>query len=202
MRAGRGSVVPGKASGVWPVWARRLAGLALAFHLAAIVAGALGSLPSSPLEQRIAAQFSRYFELIDQGYSYRYYAPEPPPTPVIEAVMHYADGHPDRTVRLPDRSARPRLLYQRQLALANSLFVEYAAAREQGERHAHWAPSYARHLGRMHGCTSVTFLLKRHLIPDPARIVTAESEGRPAGIDDAEFYTVPERIGDYACDGS
>ena len=72
----------------WPGWARTVVTLVLLFHLAAVLAGALGVPPSSELEQAIADGFSPYFDLMDLGYSYRFYA-EPPPTPVVTATIQY-----------------------------------------------------------------------------------------------------------------
>ena len=116
----------------WPSWARRLVTAGLLFHLAAVVAGALGVPPSSELERRIADLFTPYHDLVDQGYAYRYYA-EPPPTPVITATLRFGDGRPDETVRLPGRSlGGPRMRHQRQLALANALFADVQEAKRHG----------------------------------------------------------------------
>ena len=49
---------------------------------------------------RIAEVFTPYHDLVDLGYSYRYYA-EPPPTPVVTATLEFGDGRPEETVRLP-----------------------------------------------------------------------------------------------------
>src|SRR5690348_10553311 len=57
----------------WPGWARVVATAVLLFHLAAVLAGALGVPPSSELERVIADGFSPYFDLMDLGYSYRFY---------------------------------------------------------------------------------------------------------------------------------
>ena len=62
----------------------------------------VGVPPSSELERAIADGFSPYFDLMDLGYSYRFYA-EPPPTPVVTATIQYGDGRPEETVRLPGR---------------------------------------------------------------------------------------------------
>jgi hypothetical protein len=195
----------GKSCGlVWPLGLRVLVTLVVLIHAWAIVIGGWSSPPSSELEVRLAEMFHNYYDLIDQGYSYRYYAPEPPPTPVVTATIHYADGRVEN-IRLPDRGTRPRLLYQRELALANALFVEVDQARRQrGEvGHGPWAQSYARHLGKQHpGAQRVTLSLQFHLIPDLGRVRAQwEATGRVPDLDAPEFYTVPERIGDYPCDG-
>ena len=121
----------------------------------------------------MAQAFAPYHQWIDQGYAYRYYAPEPGPTPVVTATLHFTDGRPDATVRLPERGLKPRLRYQRQLALANHLAVDFEQARLQtGDgRRSRWAASYARHLCKTHpGCAGVTLFVQSHLIPDPERV--------------------------------
>lgn len=193
----------------WPRWARRLVTLALGLHLLAIVAAALAQPPASPLVRAIAGLFGPYYELIDQGYSYRYYAPEPPPTPVVEARLHFADGRPDQTIRLPDRAARPRMLYQRQLALANHLYVEFAALRNlpgdlppEARPVARWGPSYARHLGHVHGCAEVSLHVTMHLVPPIGLVHQRQTDGQAVDLDAEEFYQVPELIGVFPCDAS
>jgi hypothetical protein len=192
-------------SAAWPAWTRVVVTLVVLVHAWAIWVGAWASPPSSPLQQRIADKFRGYYDVLDQGYAYRYYAPEPPPTPIVMATIHYADGRTE-VVRLPDRGTRPRMLYQRELALANALFIEVDQARQQhGEiGHGLWAQSYARHLGKTHlGAKSVTLTLQLHLIPDPARVEEQlRTTGKAPDLDAAEFYTVPERIGEYPCDAS
>jgi len=191
--------------GSWPAWARRVVSVALVFHILAILAGAFAAAPSSALERDVVRLFAPYHHLIDQGYAYRYYAPEPGPTPVATATIRYADGRADEIVRLPDRGARPRLRYQRQLALANHLVADFETARSvtgDGSR-SPWARSYARHLARTRpGCTSVILYAQSHLIPEPERVREALSApGHPrVDLDADEFYTTPERIGEFPCD--
>lgn len=190
----------------WPVWARVTASLALMFHISAVVAGSLGVPPSSDLERGLANLFTAYHDLMDQGYAYRYYA-EPPPTPVVTATLEFGDGLPARTVRLPGRDVPgPRLRHQRQLALANALFADYQDAKHasgRGER-SRWARAYAKHLCRANpGCRSVTLRAQRHMMPDLARTrETLSARGaKPIDLFDESFFTTPERIGDYPCDG-
>lgn len=191
----------------WSRWAKVVASLAIALHLVSILAAALATPPASPLEVGVAGLFSGYHQLIDQGYSYRYYAPEPPPTPVMEARLRFSDGRPEQTIRLPDRSTRPRMLYQRELALANHAFQEWNASRGPGGSEApgarRWVASYARHLGRVHGCEEVVFYVTMHLIP-PVGVVQRElAEGaRVVDPDEERFYETPQLMGVYPCDGS
>jgi hypothetical protein len=188
----------------WPAWARWVVSVALLLHMGAILAGAVSVPPSSDLLRGIAARFAHYYELIDQGYGYRYYT-EPPPTAVIQARLRFADGREERVVRLPDPAQGPRLRYQRHLALAHHLFEDFRLAKEApgGPAPSRWAASYARHLCRANpGCSGVTLYLVMHLIPDlPLVRETASRPGAtPIDVDDERFFTVPERIGDYSCD--
>ncbi len=126
--------------------------------------------------------------------------------------MRFDDGRPERTIRLPDRDARPRMLYQRQLALANHLFVEHNQRKqfatvphaEHQPPPALWGPSYARHLGAVYGCSEVSLYASLHLIPSIERTRQAleGADGEGIDLDDDEFYSVPERIGVFPCDAS
>lgn len=200
---GAGKTAPGG----WSTTAKVAASLAIGFHSLAVLAGVWGAPPASRFERQVAQAFAPYNELIDQGYSYRYYI-DPPPTPIILATVKFQDGRPDKPVRIPDPEVRPRLLYQRQLSLANSLSEDFEDARRHGEAdHSRWARAFAKHLGAVNpGATSVVLQRRFHLIPELGEIARELAE-RPysrKGIDlDAErYYTAPERIGEFPCDGS
>ncbi len=201
--SGADSEAPGR--GAWPAWARVSVSLVLLYHMAAVLAGAVGVPPSSELEQGIADWFTPYFDLMDMGYSYRYYA-EPPPTPVVTATLQYDNGRPEETVRLPARDlAGPRMRHQRQLALANSLYtdVQEAKLRTRDASQSRLARAYARHLCRSRpGCRMVTLRVQQHLIPDPQRVRETISEPGGARFDlfAERMFTTPEWIGDYPCD--
>lgn len=207
-RAARDANEPeGAGDAGWPVWARWVVTIVLVLHGVALAAAVVGSMPpSSLLQQSLARQFVPYYDIIDQGYAYHYYAPEPPATPVVVATVHFADGRPDEVVRIPERGVRPRLRYQRQLALATWLFMDYQDARMSGGdgSKSRWARSYARHLCQTRpGCASVTLHVKMHLIPDLRDVGARLESGRGSrvDIDSDEFYDVPQWIGDFTCDG-
>lgn len=186
-------------AGNWPPWSRYLVTAVILFHLGALLAGSFAKEPASFLEKGMAGAYAWYFQAIDQGYSYRFYAPEPGPTPVVTATIRHPDGR-EESVRLPDRKVKPRLRYQRQLALANHLVAAHREAGAHGEASL-YARSYARHLARTHpGCTTVTLFTQDHLIPMPGQVLAKVEAGVPVDLDDEEFYTVPERIGEFPCD--
>jgi hypothetical protein len=195
---------PGK---TWPVWARWTASAAILFHVAAVLAGALGAPPSSKLEHDAAEFFEAYHQAVDQGDAYRYYSSAFPPTPVVTATLTFADGRTEKTVRLPERGLRPRLLYQRQLALAHGLMEDYEAARrDSGDgSKSRWAHSFATHLCRSNpGCSSVSLELKMHEVPRIERVqhLLSRPEPEPVDLDSDEFYSDPRHIGVFPCDAS
>jgi hypothetical protein len=195
-----GGRVPG---GGWPVGVRWLVSAILIFHVSAILVGALSSPPSSLLERSLADIFAPYFQVIDQGYAYRYYSPEPPPTPVVTATVHFTDGRRDEAVRLPRKATFPWLLRQRQLALANHLYTDSQAATLEGgdASRSRWGHSYARHLAHTHpGCSSIVLTAQLHLIPEVERVreLLTKPGSKRVDLDAEEFYTTPERIGEYA----
>jgi hypothetical protein len=96
------------------------------------------------------------------------------------------------------------MLKQRELALANHLSEDVRAAGQlTGDpSQSRWAQSFARHLGRTHpGARSVTLSIQEHRSPDPARVLDElRRTHKTLDIDAEEFYTVPERIGEFPCD--
>ncbi len=203
---GRGAD-PAAGSGVWPAWQKRLVGAALAFHLAALFAGAIGSEPSSPLEQRLARFFTPYFDLADLGYSYRFYV-EPPATPIAIATLHFEDGRPEQKIRIPERVvAGPPLRRQRQLALAHALLLDAQDARTTTGRssQSRLARSFADRLCRLYpGCGQVTWQITLHQIPDRGDVIEALDTPSVGRFDlfDESLFTTPEWVGDFPCAGS
>ena len=201
------AVSPNPPDARWPVWGRLVVSGLLLVHLAAILAGALAAPPASMLEREVAEVFAPYHQLIDQGYGYRYYAPEPGPTPVVTATIRFKDGRPEETLRIPERGVVPRLRYQRQLALANHLATDFSNAKKfagDGMRR-HYAGSYARHIAQSRpGCLSVTLFVQVHFFPSAEEVaeLLSKRNAPPPDLDAEEFFTAPERIGEFPCDGS
>ena len=137
----------------WPPWVCWLVSGVLLFHITATLACELaGQTDVSVLETDVGLRFWWYVVLIGQEYTHAYFAPDPEnATPVVTARVEFADGRPDREVRIPDRSTRPRIRYVRQIALAWHLTHEWSAP--DPIRRSYWARSYAKHLCRAHpGC--------------------------------------------------
>lgn len=196
-----------KAPRAWPAWARVVVSLLVVFHLLAVISGGLAAPPSSVLEQSVADLFTPYYAMADLGYSYRFYS-EPGPTPVILATLRFGPDRPEEIVRLPNRNlAGPRMRHQRQLALANALFMDVERAKEQrgNASDSPLARAFARHLcATRPGCQGVTLHLQHHLTPEMEQ-VRQRIEVPGGGVFDLfseSLFSTPERIGDFPCDGS
>lgn len=200
MKGGEQELRPGGPA--WPGWVRGVVSLVLGVHLLALLAAASAAPPSSFAEQWLARRFRGLHQLIDQGYSYRFYVRGVPPTPIVLATLHLADGS-TRELRIPDRSLRPRLRFQRHLALAYHLRQDVTRAPRDadGNSRSRWARSYARHLGHVYPeARSVTLRLTDHLNAGAAELVANAEAGRPAiDVESDRYYTVPERVGEYSC---
>ena len=191
--------------GNWPAWARGVASALLGAHLAAVLAAELGVPPFSSVEAWAAEAVLPYTSLMNLDHAHRYYAPAPSPTPVAMARLRFADGRPDRVVRVPDPGARPRLRYQRQLAMAFHLFSDFAVPAEglEATPGRHWARSFARHLCKASpGCAGVSLYVQEHRFPprDRIREAAAHPEGPALNLDAEEFFSTPERVGEFSCD--
>jgi hypothetical protein len=189
---------------LWPTWAQAVMSLAVLYHIAATLAGALAVGPSSEVERRAAEFFRRYYELINQGYGHRYYSrldttidphnPHPWGTPVVTAEMEFdrPEGGPiSEVVRLPNRQRSwIRLRHQRELDLAYHLASD-----------PRWAASYARHLCKTRGCQRVTIYTQEHHIPDLAFVRKAAAGGGAMSLDlDAEStYSPRVKLGEFQC---
>lgn len=191
-----------------PSMAKNVVAALVAIHFAILLIGAAAASPSSELQQALAGKFLGYFQLLDLGQGYRFYAPRPAPTAIVTAKLKIrnTDGRIRyESVRIPERDTRPRLRLQRQLALANSLWSEFERQSAGHQGHTHEpiiAKAYARHLGKqVPGCESVELFLHRH--PDPMQVERAYRERDVltlSGLDDERFRTPTESLGSFPCD--
>lgn len=196
----------------WPGWAKAGVTALLLVHGAAVLAAVLAASPSSELQRAIADQFRWYYRLADQGYNYRFYTAGASNTPILFAELQFVDGRSE-TVRIPQKSLRPRLRFQRHLALAYHLSEDVRRFRDPrtgqfrrdprtGAVPSRWAATYARHLcSENPGCRRVILRLQDHLNPSPLELVEAAREGRTIDVEDKDrFYRPVVEIGAFSCD--
>jgi hypothetical protein len=185
----------------WPGWAKAFVSAAIVWQVASLLAAELAAPPSSPLEQRFAEFFTPWHELTDQGLAHRFYS-DIGPTPILLAELRFGDGRSPKIIRIPNRSAHPRLVYQRQLALSNAVFDEFAQAIDDPDAriHSRWAESIAHYLAAGEpGCQGVVIRLQMHRNPSPGQMIEAAQSphAKPLDLDSEEFYDVPHLVGDY-----
>lgn len=187
----------------WPGWLKLGVSALVIWHGAAVLVAVLAAPPSSELQRSVADLFRGYYRAVDQGYSYRFYTAGAPPTPIVTAVLEFDDGRSEE-IRIPDRSLRPRLRFQRHLALAYHLFEDVRRAGPDpatGDSRSRWASSYARHLCLGNpGCRRVVLFLQDHLNPDPEELIEAARLGKTIDVEDRIYYGDRQRIGVYLCD--
>lgn len=185
------------AATTWPVWARVAVSLLLLWHVAATLVYEFNEEPYSGLEQAVAAKFFPYLGLINEWQRHQYYAPEPPDTPIVLATIQFADGRPEKEVRLPDPGLVPRLRLQRRLAFA---FNVHAEAQKAAPHLRFRAASYARYLCRQNpGASLITIYTQWHLIPRPEEVRRALGRGETLDLDGRRYYSAKFVAGDYPC---
>ena len=184
----------------WPPWACWVVSGLLLFHITALLTCEIaGQALTSPLLLDLGNRSYGYAVLIHQEIAHAYFAPEPDPaTPVVTARLEFPGGKPDRVIRFPDPSTRPRIRYLRQIALGWHLYHEW---NQKGPTpRSYWSASFARHLCRANpGCTRVALYLQYHQMPDPGSVVRDIARGEKPVLDSPGLYTTPELIGAFSC---
>ena len=109
------------------VWQRRLISLALLVFLAIVIIGPLSNpIPSRHLTAPLGAWVSPIHRALFLGHGYRFFAPNPGPSHLVQYKITRADGTQQENV-FPDRdSIKPRLLYHRWFMLSETVYSEHA----------------------------------------------------------------------------
>jgi hypothetical protein len=176
----------------WRPAVRALVSVAILWHLAAVVLAPL-SMPSTILGDHLRPVFQPYLSATYLDHGYKFFAPDPGPSHLIKYELTMADGSKQKGV-LPDPvEDRPRLFYHRHFMLSefiNNLPPELPPPPSRpGEPmpeldwvklkpslvQRQFSLSYANHLLKKFGASSVTLVLEEHLIPPPERV----AEGQP-----------------------
>ncbi len=182
----------------WSVAARVVVSLLLVWHLMAVLIGPLAT-PPSVLASSLRYIFHPYTDSLDLNHGYKFFAPDPGPSHLIEYDLEMADGK-HVTGTFPDRKVHwPRLLYHRHFMLTEFIAnVEPGAAGRAGEtlpnreqslpeavQHEYikqqtYAKSYAEHLLNTSGAKQVTLQLVRHHLPEPNQVIEGAKLDNPA----------------------
>lgn len=191
----------------WPAWAKGIVSAVLLVHMGAVLATEAGEMPSSEAERDLAALFAPYINFINQHNTHRYYSPQPGPTPTLLFRIHYKDPNkPDETIRVPDPATRPRIRFQRQLAIAENVAFEYEIVKNMlmGERtptNLLYPAYFARRFCRIRpGCASVEVILRMHNFPPPQVAYQAAAESGALDLDRDEFYGPSVELEVLRCD--
>ena len=110
---------------------RRLVGLAVSLHLAAVFIAPLSMAPfsmspASELGRELHGWFRPYIEAADLNHGYKFFAPNPGPGNSLQAILKFDDGRTEEKM-FPDLDDQwPRLFYHRHMMLAE--FLQAVAA--------------------------------------------------------------------------
>lgn len=109
--------------GGWPQWKRRLVSAWLALHLLAVVIAPLaGPPPASDLSRAVAGSLEWYIRPMFLGHGYRFFAPNPGPSHLVEYELIIPNEADPVTGRFPDVDDYwPRLLYHRMFMMSESV---------------------------------------------------------------------------------
>lgn len=108
-------------------WLRRLASILIVAFLAIVILGPLSNpIASRHLTAPLAAYVSPVHRALFLGHGYRFFAPNPGPSHLVQYKITRADGTQRESV-FPDRETiKPRLLYHRWFMLSETVYSEHA----------------------------------------------------------------------------
>lgn len=179
----------------WSIPIRLAASALIAWHVVAVLSGPI-HVPWSVTGDRLQSVNGHYMQAMYLNHGYKFFAPDPGPSHLIEYDLTLADGS-HKTGRFPDRDELwPRLLYHRHFMLS-----EFVASGAGGPPDPSWqaqpdwekqkpsdaqrkfARSYATHLLHEHQARRVKLTLVEHLIPAPEDVATHRM-----ALDDPRLY--------------
>jgi len=165
----------------WSRTARITVSLLIVWHLAAVLIGPL-SVPQSIHGSAAIPAFLPYHRIFNVGHAYKFFAPDPGPSHLIEYDLVRSDGS-HITGKLPDRNVHwPRLLYHRHFMLTEfvgnmppDMTVDLAGREwEQlpiSTMQRTRVNGYAQHLLHKHDAVRATLTLVQHGMPSMEQIV-------------------------------
>ncbi len=109
------------------IWLRRFASVLIVAFLAIVILGPLSNpIASRHLTAPMAAYVSPIHRALFLGHGYRFFAPNPGPSHLVQYKITRADGTQQEGT-FPDRETiKPRLLYHRWFMLSETVYSEHA----------------------------------------------------------------------------
>lgn len=107
----------------WPAGRRRVVSIVIALHVMCVFIAPLAVVePRSDLAFQTHRFLAPWTQLLYMDHGYRFFAPEPGPSHILEYTVGFDDGK-TATFRFPDPQRHwPRLLYHRWFMLSESLY--------------------------------------------------------------------------------
>lgn len=178
----------------WPLWATRLASVAIALHLMAVITGPWAA-PirfrerSSDLALGVWHCFRPYLELGFLNHGYRFFAPDPGRVQHLLAYkVEFADGRPPLEGRLPDLAIWPRLRYHRHFMLTDQLPGLDPRTVDI------WNQSFSQHLKQKYQAQAVELYECWHIVPSMEEVRAGRKLDDPQQYaDDIAELGNPER---------
>jgi hypothetical protein len=185
----------------WPVWATRLASVAIALHLLAVITGPWAA-PirfrerSSDLALGVWHCFRPYVELGFLNHGYRFFAPDPGRVQhLMSYKVYFDDGRPPLNGTLPDLGYWPRLRYHRHFMLTDQLPGLDPRTVDI------WNQSFSQHLKQKYGAQAVELYECWHVVPSMEEVRAGRRIGDPQQyVNDIAELGNPERRRQHGSD--
>ena len=115
-------------------WLRRFASIVIVTFLAIVILGPLSNpIASRHLTAPLAAWVSPIHRALFLGHGYRFFAPNPGPSHLVQYKITRADGTQLESVFPNRETIKPRLLYHRWFMLSETVYSEHAQTPSQRE---------------------------------------------------------------------
>jgi hypothetical protein len=203
----RAASPPGRSPGRW---LRVGISLLVVLHLGAVFVAPLAVEPTSELALALRRFYQPYIEANDLNHGYKFFAPDPGPSHLVEYELAFDDGRAAQFGTYPNLDRQtPRLLYHRHFMMTEALNWMYAPAKApeefkddptairqwQARRDVFdsYVQSWADHLRTLHGAASVKLTLVRHHLASPEEV----KQGRR--LNQKDYY---ERLVIYPAEGT
>jgi|GEM_PF-2148475 hypothetical protein len=152
----------------------------LCYHLIAVIIAPASVEPATPLMQSAWTWVAGYLQLLYLNHGFHFFSPEPAGSSLVRCVLEFSDGT-TRSVQLPNRTIRPRLLYHRHFMLTEFLGNGPEEYRPLLQR------AIARNLCRTTGAVKATLFLVYHDTPSVDDVLAGKSLNETSSFTETEL---------------